>query len=344
MAATKISCNLSEDEFRKLQALLGRSRMARLLGVTIARIQQFKRKYKMTDPANFKGKFKPAFNVPKEQLAEMYIGEKMSVHEIAKSLGWSDWTIIKALRKEGLYKGRGGHLKEDIPVPVEVVEAPVVEMVEKPPEPEKPVEAPSEPMPEIPDEEYDVPVDEPVKETVVLEAPKPPETPNPSDDKKWRAKVKALKKETEEFEKANPPSQEKPESGAVLGNTPSSTQAVSMELSGPETKGAKPSDDKCPTCGGTGKSYSHSHELDCPTCKGTGNKPKESDTDKAVKESIERIKNLQKTVEDNKKKIKDIKNLRKKKDGVKVEETTSNSRSEGDKDGLKSDTGEPQPK
>lgn len=28
--------------------------------------------------------------------------------------------------------------------------------------------------------------------------------------------------------------------------------------------------DKCSACGGTGRSYSHSHELDCPSCKGTG--------------------------------------------------------------------------
>ena len=311
MAVTKISCNLTEDEFRKLQALLGRSRMARLLGVTIARIQQFKRRYKMTDPTKFKGKFQPAFNVPKEQLAEMYLGEKMSVHEIGKALGWSDWTIIKALRKEGIYKGRGGHLKEDIPVPVEDVQTPIVEVVEKPAEPEKPAEVPSEPMPEIPDEEYDVPVEEPVKEITVFEAP---------TDEKLKAIAKAVDKELKEKgiyeqmdklfdDETKPPSQEKPDK--VPDNSGAGGKPSPPPASGPETTVAK-----------------------------------EADPDKSVKESIERIKNLQKTVEENKKKIQEVKNLRKKKDGVKVAkvEDAPSTKPEGDKDGDKSNAGEPQPK
>lgn len=180
MPVQKVSCLLSEHEFKTLYANLGRNTLSRLLGVSPARVQQIKRNYGMTDPSKGVGQFKRKFDTPKEELAEMYIGEKMSVEQIAGTLGCSKWTVIKNLKKHGLYKGGTGYLKESRTLKEELKGAKERKVVIAQPEKPEGEKTTSEVPPNVSEEEYDIPVDEKepleeepkAEEKVVTEAPK----------------------------------------------------------------------------------------------------------------------------------------------------------------------------
>lgn len=197
MAVKKMSCDLTEAEFRRLIDTVGRVGLSRLLGVSGARVGQMKRQYNMTRPEDYTTKFTETFEMPEDELREMYTGEKMTIPDIAKALGCTQPTVIKNLKRLGIYKSRKDRKKtEQVAEKVEEKKAPEAEKphrivtkvalkeqnatVQVPPEPIEepprnraspaprpplqpvPVGAPPArptPVPEVSEDEYDAPVE-----------------------------------------------------------------------------------------------------------------------------------------------------------------------------------------